>query len=263
MDLDLAGKRVLVTGASRGIGLATVQAFLAEGASVTAVARRTTPELEATGATFLAADLATADGPLRMVEAALADDPRLDVLVNNAGGGTLPAEALSDPVGGDDDVWEQALALNLYGTVRTTRAALPALTTARGAVVNVGSDSALMPHRAPLPYSTAKAAINAFSRGLAEQVGGAGVRVNVVTPSATRTSLLTSEDGVTGQVAAAMGVSHAAVLDGFPEQNGMLTGRLIEPSEIARVIVLLCSPALPSAVGSNWALHGGSVKAPA
>lgn len=263
MDLDLAGKRVLVTGASRGIGLATVRAFLAEGASVTAVSRRNTPELAETGATFIAADLATPDGPQRMIESALAEDPRLDVLVNNAGGGTLPAEVLADPFGGDDDVWEQALALNFFGAVRTTRAALPALTRARGAVVNIGSDSALMPHRAPLSYSTAKAAVNAFSRGLAEQVGPSGVRVNVVTPGATRTSLMTGDDAVTAQVAAAMGVSQAAVLDGFPEQNGMLTGQLIDPSEIARVIVLLCSPVLPSAVGSNWALHGGSVKAPA
>jgi NAD(P)-dependent dehydrogenase (short-subunit alcohol dehydrogenase family) len=263
MDLDLAGKRVLVTGASRGIGLATVQAFLAEGASVTAVSRRSTPELDATEATFLAADLSTPDGPRRMVETALANDPRLDVLVNNAGGGVLPDGVLADPFGGDDDVWEQALALNLFGAVRTTRAALPALTGARGSVVNVGSDSALMPHRAPLSYSTAKAAINAFSRGLAEQVGAEGVRVNVVTPGGTRTSLLTGEGGVTAQVAAAMGVSHAAVLEGFPEQNGMVTGRLIEPSEIARVIVLLSSPTLPSAVGSNWALHGGALKTPA
>jgi NAD(P)-dependent dehydrogenase (short-subunit alcohol dehydrogenase family) len=81
MDLDLAGKRVLVTGASRGIGLATVEAFVAEGAEVLAVSRKSTPELEATGATFVSADLLEAAAPQRVLDTVLAGDPRLDVLV--------------------------------------------------------------------------------------------------------------------------------------------------------------------------------------
>ncbi|MEV4150824.1 SDR family NAD(P)-dependent oxidoreductase [Amycolatopsis sp. NPDC049691] len=263
MDLDLAGKRVLVTGASKGIGLATVRMFLAEGASVTAVARRSTPELDATAATFFAADLSTPGGPRRTIENVLAADPRLDVLVNNVGGGTIPDGMLTDPLGGDDEDWDRAFALNLHAAVRLSRAALPALTAARGAIVNVGSSSSLLPHTAPLSYAVAKAALNAFSRGLAEKVGESGVRVNVVTPGATHTPLVTGEDGVTAKLAAAVGVDHAAVLEEFPRQNGLVTGQLIDPSEIARVIVLLSSPTLPSAVGSNWALHAGSLKMPA
>lgn len=263
MELDLADKHVLVTGASKGIGLATVQAFLAEGATVTAVSRRTTPELDATDATFLSADLSTPDGPGRMVETVLATEPRLDVLVNNAGGGDLQDGMLTDPFSGGDDVWEQTLALNLYAAVRATRAALPALTEARGAVVNVGSTSALLPHTNPLPYSAAKAALNAFSRGLAEKVAGTGVRVNVVTPGTTRTNLVVGEDGFMAQVAAAIGMEHSALLAERNGQDGPITGELIDPAEIARVIVLLSSPTLPSAVGSNWALHAGSVKMPA
>ena len=128
MELNLAGKHVLVTGASKGIGLATVKAFLAEGATVTAVSRRSTPELDATGATFLSTDLSTFDGPAQMVETVLATEPRLDVLVNNAGGGDLQDGMLTDPFGGGNDIWEQTFALNLYAAVRATRAALPALT---------------------------------------------------------------------------------------------------------------------------------------
>lgn len=257
------GKRVLVTGASRGIGLATVRAFLDEGAHVTAVARASTPELEATKARFIAADLATPDGPRQMIKDVPALEPRLDVLVNNAGGGTVTDDALADPLGGGEEAWEAMLALNLYAAVRATRAALPALARSRGAVVNVSSDAALMPHSAPLPYSTAKAALNAFSRGLAEQAAATGVRVNVITPSATRTSLITGADSITAKVAAANGVDHDTFLAAFPEQVGQLTGGLIDPAEIARAIVLLSSPALPSAVGSNWALHAGSLKTPA
>jgi NAD(P)-dependent dehydrogenase (short-subunit alcohol dehydrogenase family) len=263
MELDLAGKRVLVTGASKGIGLATVRAFLDEGASVTAVARRSTPELDATEATFVSADLSKPDSPRRMVETVLAANPRLDVLVNNAGGGSLPEGVLADPFGGQDEYWERTLELNLYAAVRVTRAALPALIEARGAVVNVSSDSALQPHTAPLPYPAAKAALNAFSRGLAERVAALGVRVNVVTPSATRTNLLVGEDGFTAQVAAAMGMDHATLLASYPQQQGMVTGELIDPFELARAIVLLSSPTMPSAVGSNWAVHAGSLKTPA
>ncbi|ASO20532.1 NAD(P)-dependent dehydrogenase (short-subunit alcohol dehydrogenase family) [Actinoalloteichus hoggarensis] len=263
MDLQLSGRRVLVTGASRGIGLAAVQAFLAEGAAVTAVSRNGSPELDATGATFLAADLATPEGPRRMIEEALAADPRLDVLVNNAGGGELPAEAVLDPFGGEDEVWSRLLDLNLYAPVRAIRAAMPALTESRGAVVNVGSESSLRPHSAPLSYSAAKAALNAFSRGLAEKVAAAGIRVNVVTPGGTRTRLLTGEDGVAGKVAAALGADRATIVENLVRENGMITGSLIEPAEIARVIVMLASPTLPNAVGSNWTVHAGSLKQPA
>ena len=261
MDLRLSGKRVLVTGASRGIGLATVQAFVAEGAMVTGVARQSSDELEATGATFVAADLATPDGPRRMVESVLAADRRLDVLVNNAGGGVMSSlEAFADLFDGGEDDWTAAFALNLYSAVRTTRAALPALISARGAVINISSDSARRPAAAPLHYSSAKAALNSFSRGLAEKVAGAGVRVNTVTPSGTRTAMMVGKDGFGAQVASVMGVDQQTFLQEMPRQGGMLTGELIEPSEIARAVLLLASPTMPSAIGSNWTVDAGSIK---
>ncbi|MFD9700930.1 SDR family NAD(P)-dependent oxidoreductase [Lentzea sp. NPDC059081] len=261
MDLQLEGKRVLVTGASKGIGLAVVRAFLAEGASVVATARRSTPELAATDAVFVPADLSSLDGPVKLVEAVLAEDDRLDVLVNNAGGGDERPEGMfEDPFSGDDDAWASVFALNLNAAVRATRAALPALTKARGAVVNISSSSARDPHTAPLPYAAAKAALNAFTRGLAEAAGRAGVRINAVTPGATRTPLLVGPDGLVASMAANLGVDHATLVAGLPEQFGMVSGDLIDPSEIARAVVLLSSPTMPSAIGSNWTVHGGQMK---
>ncbi|MET0493121.1 MAG: SDR family NAD(P)-dependent oxidoreductase [Actinoplanes sp.] len=260
MDLHLSGQRVLVTGASRGIGLAIVRAFEAEGAEVVAVSRHSTPELEATGAVFVAADLSAPDGPRRMVETVLAADPRLDVLVNNAGGGSGNEAAFTDPLEGSDDDWAQVFALNLNGAVRTTRAALPALIAARGAIVNISSDSARRPGASPLPYASAKAALNAFSRGLAEKVAAQGVRINVVTPSGTRTSLLESADGFGAQLAGALGIDHDELLKTMPEQSGMLTGELIDPAEIARTVLLLASPTMPSVIGANWAVDAGAIK---
>ncbi|WP_309113798.1 SDR family NAD(P)-dependent oxidoreductase [Saccharothrix sp.] len=260
MDLGLDGKRVLVTGASKGIGLAIVRSFLAEGASVVATARRSTAELESTGAVFIPADLSTVDGPGRVLEAVLALDARLDVLVNNAGGGNRADGMLGDPFSGDDDAWREVFDLNLNAAVRTTRAALPALAEARGAVINISSSSARDPHTAPLPYAAAKAALNAFTRGLAEAAGRMGVRVNAVSPSATRTELLLGEDGYVAHVAAQMGLEFSDLVATLPQQVGMVTGDLIDPDEIARAVVLLASPTMPSAIGSNWTVHGGAMK---
>ncbi|MCD9586389.1 SDR family NAD(P)-dependent oxidoreductase [Streptomyces sp. 8ZJF_21] len=260
MDLQFVGKRVLVTGASRGIGLAIVRSFQEEGASVTATARSITPELEATGAAFVPADLSTADGPQRMVEAVLAAHPRLDVLVNNAGGGVVPDEAFGDALDGGDDVWAAGFALNFDAAVRTTRAALPSLTEARGAVVNISSDSARRPGAEPLPYTTAKAALNAFTRQLAERVASSGVRVNAVSPSATRTNLVTGTDGYIAQVADRAGIDHDMLVASLPKQSGMLTETLIDPAEIARAVLLLASPTMPSAIGANWFVDAGATK---
>jgi len=260
MDLQLTGKRVLVTGASRGIGLAIVRAFQEEGAEVVATARRSTPELDATGATFVAADLAAPDGPRTLVDAVVAADPRLDVLVNNAGGGSMPDEAFDDLFNGGDDVWAQAFALNFDAVVRMTRAAMPALLEARGAVVSISSDSARRVASEPLHYAAAKAALNRFSRGLAERVGPSGVRVNVVTPSGTRTPLIVSEDGFGAQWASHMGIDVDTFATAMPKQGGMLTGTLIEPAEIARAVLLLASPTMPSAIGQNWSVDAGATK---
>ncbi|GGJ33855.1 SDR family NAD(P)-dependent oxidoreductase [Streptomyces brasiliensis] len=255
-------KRVLVTGASRGIGLAIVKAFRAEGAEVVAVSRKITSELEATGATFVAADLAEPDAPRRMVESVLDADPRLDVLVNNVGGGDPTPELLADPFGGTADDWAGVFALNLGAAVETTRAVLPALTRSRGAVVSISSQNARDPRRVPVSYSAAKAALNTFSRGLAELVAESGVRVNVVTPSSTRTPVWTGEDGLGVELAARMGLDRDALLARVPEFTDMVTGALIEPAEIARAVLLLASPTMPSAVGSNWVVDGGALKTP-
>jgi NAD(P)-dependent dehydrogenase (short-subunit alcohol dehydrogenase family) len=260
MDLELTGKRVLVTGASKGLGLGIVRAFLGEGAEVVATARRSSPELEATAATFVAADLSEPDGPRRMVEAVLEAGPRLDVLVNNAGGGNLPDQAFGDVLDGDDDVWADVVGFNLLSVVRVTRAALPALIAARGAIVNISSDSARRPNAAPLPYAAAKAGLNSLSRGLAERLGPQGVRVNTVSPSGVRSYTNEGEDGYIARLAAHLGIEHATLLETLPGQGGMLTGRLAEPDEIARAVLLLASPTLPSAIGENWAVDAGAVK---
>ncbi len=195
------GKTALVTGASRGIGLAVVQALIAEGARVVAAARTTTPELAASGAIPVAVDLSDPAAAERLVAEAVAELGGIDILVNNVGGGD---GGLS---GGFLDVtdaqWAQVVDLNFFATVRATRAALLA---ARGAMVNVSSIGARVPHGGPIAYTTAKAALTAFSKALAEEFGPQGVRVNTVSPGPVRTDLWESPAGYGAELATAMGI---------------------------------------------------------
>ncbi|MFC6158770.1 SDR family NAD(P)-dependent oxidoreductase [Kribbella jiaozuonensis] len=258
MDLQLKDKNALVTGASRGIGLAVVEQLVAEGVRVVAVARTSTPELRDTGAFVVPADLATADGPEQAVAAALAEVGELDLLVNNVGGGD--GELASGFQAIDDDTWRELFDVNYFATVRTTRAALPSLLRQGGAIVNVSSNSARVPSGGPAPYTTAKAALTALGKALAEEFGPQGVRVNTVSPGPVRTALWTDPDKYGGQLARTLGVPHEALLEGLPQQIGMLTGRLIEPAEVAALVVQLCSPLAASIVGADYLIDGGSVK---
>ncbi|TCC37227.1 SDR family NAD(P)-dependent oxidoreductase [Kribbella sindirgiensis] len=258
MDLQLKDKTALVTGASRGIGLAVVEQLVAEGVRVVAIARTGTPELRATGAYVVPADLATPDGPERAVAAALAEVGELDLLVNNVGGGD--GELANGFLDIDDDAWRQLFDVNYFATVRTTRAALPSLIRQSGAIVNVSSNGARMPSSGPTPYTTAKAALTALSKALAEEFGPQGVRVNTVSPGPVRTALWTDPSKYGGQLARTLGVPHEDLLAALPQQTGMLTGRLIEPSEVAALVVQLCSPLTASIIGADYLIDGGIVK---
>ncbi|MBO2465308.1 SDR family oxidoreductase [Actinomadura violacea] len=259
MDLRLTGKTAVVTGASKGIGLATVEALTAEGMRVVAASRTITPALKETGATTIAADLSAPGAPARLIETALAELGGIDVLVNNVGGGDGDGTA-----GGflafDDAAWQTMYELNLFAAVRTTRAALPSLLERAGAVVNVSSNAARVPHAGPVPYTTAKAALTAFGKALAEEFGPQGVRVNTVSPGATRTALWEDPDGYGAGLAASLGVTQEQLLAGLPGATGMVTGRLVEPAEVAALIAYLASPLAASTTGTDHLIDGGAVK---
>ena len=258
MDLQLEDKTALVTGASRGIGLAVVERLVEEGVRVVAAARTGTAELGRTGAHVVQVDLASPDGPERLVEAALQEFGELDLLVNNVGGGDGDVAAGFLDV--DDEVWQQLYGVNLFAAVKTTRAALPSLLRQRGAIVNISSNGARIPSAGPVAYTTAKAALTALGKALAEEFGPQGVRVNTVSPGPVRTALWESPEGYGGQLARKLGVPHEQLLAALPQQTGMLTGRLIEPGEVADLVVQLCSPRAASIVGADYLIDGGIAK---
>jgi NAD(P)-dependent dehydrogenase (short-subunit alcohol dehydrogenase family) len=258
MDLQLKDKSAVVTGASRGIGLAVVETLVEEGVRVVAAARTSTPELRDTGATVVQVDLAAADGPDRLISSALAEFGEIDLLVNNVGGGD--GGIASGFLAFEDHLWRQLFDLNFFAAVKITHAALPSLIRRSGAVVNISSNGARMPSSGPIAYTTAKAALTAFGKALAEEFGPQGVRVNTVSPGAVRTAMWEDPAGYGGELAKEMGVTHEQLLAGLPQAAGMLTGRLVEPAEVAALVVQLCSPRAASIVGADLIIDAGALK---
>lgn len=258
MDLHLTDKIAVVTGASRGIGLAIARALAAEGATVIGAARTPTAELTRISADAIAVDLSTPTGPGQLVQAVLDRHGDIDVLVNNVGGGD-PADlrGFNDY---DDAVWQRTFDLNLFAAVRACRAALPSLVRRRGVIINISSVGARLPHIGPIPYNAAKAALNAFGKALAEEYADRGVRAVTVSPAGTRTGLWTEPGGFGATLAAAQGITHEELLTNAATAAGISSGELIEPDHVASMVTYLASPLAISATGNNYLVDGSAVK---
>jgi NAD(P)-dependent dehydrogenase (short-subunit alcohol dehydrogenase family) len=256
MDISLAGRTAVVTGGSKGIGLAVVRRLAAAGARVITGAQRTSPEIEALAldklVTFAEVDLAGPDGPGQLVAAA---GDRVDVLINNVGGARArPGGFLSIT----DDDWAATLSLNLMAAVRATRAALPGMLAAgSGVVIITSSVNARLPDPAVLDYSAAKAGLAGFAKALSKEVGPHGIRVNTVSPGPVATDLWLGSDGVAATVSRATGATAHDVEN--QAAAGSVTGRFSQPAEIADLILYLASDLAANITGSDFIIDGGLI----
>jgi NAD(P)-dependent dehydrogenase (short-subunit alcohol dehydrogenase family) len=256
MDLGLAGKRALVTGASKGIGLAVARALAAEGVHIVAGSRQSSTELKELvsrgEATDVQVDLASETGPSRLVEAALAGGP-LDILVNNAGAVT-PRTGGSESV--TDEQWSYSINLTLMAAVRTARAVIPhMIERGGGAVVSTASVNASLPDPLVVDYSAAKAALVNFSKALSKEVGPHGIRVNTVSPGPVATDLWLGKEGVASTLSASLGGNASDY-----EQRAVAssaTQRFTTPQEVADLIVFLASDRAGNITGVDYILDGG------
>ncbi len=252
---EFAGKRVLVSGGTKGLGRATVERFLAGGARVITAARGHADPVG--DAIFVQADLTTAEGSKALAEAALDRLGGIDILAHVIGGSSAPGGGFAALT---DDHWLAELNLNLLATVRLDRLLVPQMIERRvGTVVHVTSIQSIL----PLPdsttaYAAAKAALRTYSKSLSKELGHKGVRVNAVSPGWIMTEAsveflerLRAANGGTIEEARRM------VLDGL---GGIPIGRGAEPHEVADLLAYLASDRAAAIHGAEFIIDGGTVR---
>ncbi|MBW6530433.1 SDR family oxidoreductase [Sphingomonas sp. RRHST34] len=252
---EFAGKRVLVSGGTKGLGRATVQRFLAGGARVITAARRIKDRIE--GVDYVEADLTSAAGGEALAEAAIERLGAIDILAHVVGGSSSPGGGFAALT---DEHWLAELNLNLLATVRLDRLLIPQMIErGTGTVVHVTSIQSIL----PLPdsttgYAAAKAALRTYSKSISKEIGPKGVRVNSVSPGWIMTEatsdfleILRKANGGTIEDA------RQSVLDAL---GGIPIGRGAEPHEVADLIAYLASDRAAAIHGAEFVIDGGTVR---
>jgi len=251
---EFAGKRVLVSGGTKGLGRATVERFLAGGARVITAARSTPDPID--GVDYVQADLTTAEGGETLARAVLETMGGVDILAHVIGGSSTPGGGF---VALTDEHWLSELNLNLLATVRLDRLLIPQMAArGTGAVVHVTSIQSILPlPESTTAYAAAKAALRTYSKSISKELGPKGVRVNAVSPGWIMTEA--SVDMLKRLQAANGGTIEEArqlVLDGL---GGISIGRAAEPHEVADLIAYLASDRAASIHGAEFIIDGGTV----
>src|SRR5207302_2979577 len=208
----------------------------------------------------VALDLADPSAPGELVQRAVDDHGRIDVLVNNVGAVRI---RLAGFLGTSDDEFEWAMQMNFFTTLRACRAALvPMVAQGAGAIVNVASVNAFFqPDAGTIDYGAAKAALVNLTKSLAQEFGPRGIRVNAVSPGPVSTDLWLGEHGVAATVAKATGVdadtARQTIIAGI---GGFATGRFTTPEEVATLVTFLASGRAGNITGVNYIIDGGLIK---
>ena len=254
-DLQLQGKRALVSGGTKGVGAAVVRALHAAGVQVMTTAR-SLPATAIEGVIYVAADLTTAQGAAEVAQSVLSQWGGVDILVNVLGGSSAPGGGFAAL---DDAQWFNELNQNLMPAVRLDRALLPAmLAQGSGVIVHVSSIQRLLPlPESTTAYAAAKAALSTYSKALSKEVTPKGVRVLSVAPGWIETE---------ASVALAERLARQAGTDYEGGQRiimqslgGIPLGRPARPEEVADLITFLVSPRAGSISGSEHLIDGGTV----
>lgn len=250
---DLTGKIALVTGGTKGIGKAIADELFKAGAQVIVTAR-TQPEESAHH--FIAADLTNATDVANLAQEITDNFGGIDILINNAGGLTTPGGGFSTLT---DEHWEQELQLNLISAIRLDKALLPQMIgQSSGVIIHISSVAGKQAlWNLNLAYAVSKAALNSYSKALATELAGKGIRVLTVAPGATKTPPM---EKFISDYAASAGISADEAMKQLMVQTGGIPmGRMAEPEEVASLVHFLVSPSAGYLTGTIYAIDGGSL----
>ena len=261
MNLHLQGKHVLITGGSKGIGLACASAFLQEGAHVTLVARNSDTLLAAqrelsltapTGCKIhgVSADLTQADAALAALAEAEGLGGPIDVLVNSAGAAKKTPAADLKP-----QDWQNAMQSKFFSYINMMDPVIKKMAArGQGAIVNVVGNGGKVASPVHLPGGAANAALMLATAGLANAYAGQGVRVNAVNPGSTFTQRL--ETAIAADAKSRL-ISPETALSQLTEKLPM--GRIAQPAEVAAAVVFLASSQASYITGANLSMDGALV----
>jgi NAD(P)-dependent dehydrogenase (short-subunit alcohol dehydrogenase family) len=256
MTAELAGKRALVTGGTKGIGAAIVLRLAEAGARVATTARRKPAAgVPAHTELFVEADLSTEAGAAEVARSVLETFGGIDVVVHNAGGADVTVGPAADF---GDAEWQRILAFNLLAPVRIDRALAPGMSRqGAGAIVHVTSIAAALPRSGPMPYAAAKAALSNYSKGLATQLAPTGVRVNRVLPGFVETA---GARQLMDDTARATGTDRDAAREMIMRSlGGIPLGRTGRPEDVAELVAFLASDRAAWITGAEYVIDGGTL----
>ncbi|MCA8863317.1 MULTISPECIES: SDR family oxidoreductase [unclassified Halomonas] len=254
MNLNLNGRRVLITGGSKGVGAAVVALFREEGAQVLTTARTRPADLP--DELFVTADLTTAKGCSSVADAVNERLGGVDIIVHVLGGSSAPGGGFA-ALG--EEEWQRELDINLFPAVRLDRALLPGmLAQGDGVIIHVTS----IQRELPLPesttaYAAAKAALSTYSKSLSKEVSPKGVRVVRVSPGWIETEAAVA---LAERIAQDAGTDYAGgkqiIMNSL---GGIPIGRPSKPSEVANLIAFLASPLAATITVTEYVIDGGTV----
>lgn len=252
---ELSGKRVLVTGGTKGMGEAIVKRLRQAGATVITTAR-SIPENLQLPELFVQSDISTAEGVAKVAGEVLARFGGVDILINNVGGSSAPsggALALSD------DDWQQTFNNNLFAAVRLDRAFLPKMLEQKsGVIIHISSIQRTLPlYEATLAYAAAKAALTNYSKGVSNEVASHGVRVNSIAPGFIETAAATR---LVERLAKNAGTNFDAARQKLMDSlGGIPLGRPGQPEEVAELVAFLVSDRASYINGAEHVIDGGTI----
>lgn len=251
---EFAGKKVLVTGGTKGMGQAIVQRLMSAGATVMTAARSIPGELPES-LKFVQTDLATEEGVGKVIQGVKDQLGEIDILIHCVGGSTTPpggALVLSD------EDWLRELSWNLLSAVRLDRGLLPLMVDkGAGVILHFASIQRRLPlYETTLAYAAAKAALVNYSKGLSNEFSPRGIRVNTLSPGFIQTE---AADAMIERIATAAGSRDSALQQLMDSLGGIPLGRPGLPAEVAELAAFLVSDRAASITGSEYVIDGGTI----